>query len=257
MPRKQLRDAREPTASCDAPARILETTASRHCGTVEARSAASRRRRRPPGAPRPATRRRRSLRLPRPALRASGRGPGWSRISPLTKVRPSRTKRAKPRSREKSSPSISRVRSCIRAAERRRSRQSERRLARPLPRKPPNRSESSPRARRAARNRARPGARSSRRRARRRKRWASSTKVSGVPARHAEPVQVHHARTVEQDGVATGEEAAHHGLGDTGGKRHRHDRIGRSPTIGEDLGADLGCRGMPPAATPGLMGGVG
>ena len=62
---------------------------------------------------------------------------------------------------------------------------------------------------------------------------ASSPSPEGTAAK---PSRFMHARAVEHDRVAPGEEAAHHRLGDARRERHRDDRVRRRAAVGEDLG---------------------
>ncbi len=60
----------------------------------------------------------------------------------------------------------------------------------------------------------------------------------------SEPVQVPHARAVEDDRMTAGEKAAVHGLGHAGREAHGDDGIRGRASFEQDLGPDLGSRWM-------------
>ena len=154
-------------------------------------------------------------------------------------MRPSRVKRSPPRSRAKSSPSISSERACISGSRHARAGERERGLAEPLPREPPEPLPELAERRGKAGNRAR-------RRSDRvddelvAERDRQLGELALARRNGGEAVEVHDAGAVEGDRVAACEEAAHHGLGDARRESHRDDRVGGGPSVGEDLRADGG-----------------
>ena len=245
-PRQELGDAREPAARRDAPAveadehgiaparRGSRARSSAVITTPSTSSSAS--------ASEPRVHARGALLARAPRASARGRAGRGSRLP--ASVRPSRAKRSAPRPSGRARRTSRATGACISGSGTpARASRSAGSTSRGHGRRP-SRSQSSPSAAGKPRDGARRPGRSSTTTSSSPKAIGSSTRSPRPDGTRREAVEVQHARAVEHDRVAAGEEPAHDRLGDARGERHRHDRIRRGPAVGEDLGADLGGGGM-------------